>query len=483
MPYQVIGREVVRGTITRDRWRAEVTLACNDRIQLGERADLFVNILWRAEQPEESSQPEDAAPVVLRLKSLTSEAGGAVRFDHPDGGIEKQFAQNTTALLSLYGKSASAGEIADVALEVDIEGESRGTLKLSVGTVENRLVVRAGNGTSDPPGLLVPGRQTRYQAVVQPALTGAIQWRAFPPGKLDIRGQSDRDRVAVAATADADAQRFLLAWFVEEAVVHSADPAASDSEIAAKTLVAVLPVATFSDTINTNIESAIEPDTAEVIRAGWTTELGNPGDPVELWVEVNGGQIGQKLSVEIQSVTAAGDGVPLETIEVPLGQGDRIAISWKIPAAIAEGAPEALSFTASLLDRPVVSADHTLPEGADSSSAPSQIYSRIKLQTFLEVQLIDSNNQPLENVFYQLLDRRGEPIAGASGESGADGEILLPDLPSTEYVLQIDGVTVFGATEPNLPASPPEPDNTVFSFIDVRIDSLEPMATAAGGLP
>lgn len=482
MPYTVIGREVVRGTITRDRWRAEVTLACNDRVPLNSRTDLFLNILWRSEEPDAPTQPDDAAPIVLRMKPLTPEAGGAIRFDHPDGPTEKQFSGNTTTILSLYGKSASAGEIADIALEVDIEGKTRGTLKLSVGTVSKRLDIRAGNGSSDPPMLLTAGQASSYQAIVRgmtvrgtTAPAGAFGWRAFQPDKLTIVEGSSTNRVTVVATADTDAQRFLLAWFTETPPSTEQLEATSEA-ISTTTLAAVLPIATFTEQINANLNSDIEPDAAEIIRAGWATELANPGDTAILRVETSGGQVGQKLSIEIQTVTAAGDGLFLETIEAPLGGENFVEIPWQVPAAIAEGAPEALSFTASLLDQAIASADHP-----QTNRTPSPLYAQLRLQTFLEIQLIDSNNNPLANVTYQLTDREGTPIDGASGQTGPDGEILIPDLPSTEYILQVNGITVFSASEPELPTLPPAPDNTVFSFLDVRLDGRAAATTSAEG--
>ncbi|MGD1857641.1 MAG: hypothetical protein ACFB2W_25680 [Leptolyngbyaceae cyanobacterium] len=455
MPYTTIGRDIVRGTITRDRWRVEVVLACDDRLVVGERTPLFLHIAWRGEEPAAPSQPEDAAPIVLRLRSLTPQAGGAVRFDHPEGAEEQSFAGNTTALLSLYGKAASAGETHDIALDVIIEGKDRGCLPLSVaaaGVRPGRLALQSGGG--DPITLLPHGRSVSYGAIIQPAQPGQIHWRAFPPGHLDIQGASDTATIAVVASDDTTVERWLLAWFVS----------AAD-----KTWVAALPVASFDGVFNPELTRVSLPDLAQVGRAGWTTNLANPEDTVELWVEVSGGQVGQKLTIEIQSVTASGNGIPLELLELPLENRDRIIIPWQVPAAIPTGSPEALSFTASVLDQPVASADAQI----EHNGSPLQLYAQLQLQAIVQVQLTDTNNRPLANVAYQLTDLEGNSIAGASGTTGADGEVLIPDLPSTEYILQVERLTVLSAEESPLEVSRPETDNVVFSFLDVRPSAEE----------
>src|SRR5688572_6042263 len=118
MPYVTFGREVVRGTITRTRWIADITLMCSDRVPLGAVSHVFVEIRWRARRDEGDvpGQPEDAKPVVLTLTKRSPSATGELRFDGPDGPSSRGFNGDARTLLTVFGRSATSSAEGDLAL-------------------------------------------------------------------------------------------------------------------------------------------------------------------------------------------------------------------------------------------------------------------------------------------------------------------------------------------------------------------------------
>src|SRR5690606_22374939 len=93
MPYAEIGREITRGTICRDRWRADVMIACSDRVLLGRAEPLALRIRWRASEGggELGNRPEDARPIKLQLRKASEASTGAIRFERDNGPEELEF--------------------------------------------------------------------------------------------------------------------------------------------------------------------------------------------------------------------------------------------------------------------------------------------------------------------------------------------------------------------------------------------------------
>ena len=176
MPYLEIGREITRGTICRDRWRADVVIACSDEIAPGGSSPLAVRIRWRSQGDEGSApRPDDAAPIVLRLRKTAEASSGDLRFDGPDGPTERAFTRDAEALLRLFGVSPTAGEEPDVLLEVSIEGEVRGSVRLAVRVPERRERIRSAHGGGSPPDLIPPGRPLALRATAVPPAEGAVR--------------------------------------------------------------------------------------------------------------------------------------------------------------------------------------------------------------------------------------------------------------------------------------------------------------------
>lgn len=200
MPFTSIGREVVRGTLCKDRWRAQVTLMCGDRLPVGAGSPLFLAIEWRDERdsPEVPDQPEDAKPVVLTLKKRSPASSGDVRFDNADGEVTKGFPGNARTVLTLFGVAQSSGEVADVDLEVKVEDEVRATIPLSVGPPATAVEIRAENGTDPAATHAVPDSPLRLRAVVAPTATGGtFRWVTLSDDTLEIRGSTTEDVVEV----------------------------------------------------------------------------------------------------------------------------------------------------------------------------------------------------------------------------------------------------------------------------------------------
>jgi hypothetical protein len=185
MPNESVGREVVRGTICRDRFQADVALLGADRVPEGAAAPLLVDIRWRAKRDDQlvPGVPEDQQPIVLSFAKASDAAAGEIQFD--GGATTKGFAGDTRQLLTIHGTKATVGDAADVSLKVQIEGEERAALPMSVGATTAALAIRAEDG-GEPPAALVAGQATRLKAVPSPAGAGAFRWLSVPEAGLDI---------------------------------------------------------------------------------------------------------------------------------------------------------------------------------------------------------------------------------------------------------------------------------------------------------
>ena len=219
MPYQVIGKDITRGTITRDRWRATVTLMCSDRIPVGEGAPLLVRIQWRYKRDagEVPGQPPEAQPIVLTWRKRTEAASGAIRFDTADGPTMRGFSTDTETLLTIYGRSASASAEADVMLDVSIEGKVRASLPLSVGSVPTQVVVGAENGLDPVPAFVVLDERIRLRAEPVLMTPGTFRWLSVNPGVLELQGNTEQAVVTFIARGAVAASRMLCVLFSPQA--------------------------------------------------------------------------------------------------------------------------------------------------------------------------------------------------------------------------------------------------------------------------
>jgi hypothetical protein len=122
MATETLGREVVQGTICRDRFKASVTVVCSDAIPPGADSPLALAVRWRQERDGSGppGMPDEAKPIVLSLRRRTAAATGDIRFDRAGGPTEKGFTADATELLTLHGQAPTAGAEADVVLEVKI---------------------------------------------------------------------------------------------------------------------------------------------------------------------------------------------------------------------------------------------------------------------------------------------------------------------------------------------------------------------------
>ncbi len=215
MPFVSIGREVVRGTICKDRWLAQITLMCSDHIAPGVGSPLFLAIEWRDERddPEIPDQPDDAKPIVLTLKKRSSVGSGEVRFDSADGPATKGFTGETRTVLTLFGRSASAGTVADIDLEIRVEDEVRGTIPLMVGEGGGSLRIMAENGTDPAPSHVIPGEAFILRAAVDPAAAGSYRWVSIDEDRLEIRGSTAAEAVEVVAHPGGEGERQIMVLF------------------------------------------------------------------------------------------------------------------------------------------------------------------------------------------------------------------------------------------------------------------------------
>ncbi len=211
MPYITLGREVVRGTISRDHWRADVTLMCSDRFPAGAAARLFVEIRWRARRDEGDvpGLPEDAKPIVLTLRKRTAAATGDVRFDARDGATTRGFVGDTRALLTLFAQAPTSGAEPDVVLEVRIEGDVAGSVPLSVdggaAAPATAVVLHDDTGAAPAHDIVLHEATVALRAAAAPVAPGAFRWVSVRPDALPLSGGPEGERVEVRGALVSDA--------------------------------------------------------------------------------------------------------------------------------------------------------------------------------------------------------------------------------------------------------------------------------------
>ncbi len=200
MPNETVGREVVRGTICRDRYRAEIALVGPDRVAEGLTAPLLVDIRWREQRDEQlvPGVPDDQQPIVLSFVKRADTAAGEIRFGAADGPATRSFAGDTRELLTIFGAKATVGDADDVALRVQIEGEERGKLPMSVGAPALALTITAADGTLAP-ATLVANQPVRLKALPNPAGAGTFRWLCVPDGAVELTNPGTDGTIDVVA--------------------------------------------------------------------------------------------------------------------------------------------------------------------------------------------------------------------------------------------------------------------------------------------
>ncbi len=450
MVHRTIGREVVRGTISRDHWRATVVVACSDRIPAGRRSPFYVSVRWRASDGGTGApgRPEDARPVVLALRKRSDAASGDIRFDRPDGPTSRELTSDTEQLLALYGVSATVGEQPDVMLDVQIEGETRDSVPLSVGDVPAVVAIRASDGVGAAPDLVPPDTDVRYAAVVHPPAEGAFDWFTLGQRALPVVGASDERVVAVRGSDAGGVDRAVLVHFQPQAAGQPAVMAAHRVAVAADAII---------DDPAALVPSAL----GRVVAAGWSRGSAHAGEVVQLVAILSGGVAGQRVTFDISAVTAAGS-MFLERVDAPLADASVMRVDWRVPEAIPGEDVPALGFGVALMDEPFAAAD-----ADDVPGHPDlHLYARLDLLVTLRMRLADSTGRALSGLDWELRDLDGTAVE--HGRTAADGEISVANLSSRPYILVVDGVTVLDAEEQA--ATPPVPStaHTVFSFVDMR---------------
>jgi hypothetical protein len=126
MTCTTIGKEIVRGTICRDRWNITVLINHSSPVPLNRLSHLWLSIDWNPDTGDRD--------VVLVLRSQTPSSGGQVHFDGPDGPDRRTFTGDGQQQIALYGTRASSGsgDESDVFLDVVVDEEVRQSLGLRV---------------------------------------------------------------------------------------------------------------------------------------------------------------------------------------------------------------------------------------------------------------------------------------------------------------------------------------------------------------
>jgi hypothetical protein len=187
MPFRAnIGKELTRSTICVRRSRVAVTLMCSDRIPAGAASDLLVGIDWTNFEDD----------VTLTFRKLGA-AGGEIRFDAAAGPASRTFPSATRDLVPIFGVTPTVGVAPDVMLDVAVGGEVLESVPLSVGPVATTVAIRAADGVSPAPDLLLPDVGVRLKAVPSPAGRGTFRWLSVQPAAVAIVGSFTADSVVV----------------------------------------------------------------------------------------------------------------------------------------------------------------------------------------------------------------------------------------------------------------------------------------------
>jgi hypothetical protein len=186
------GIEIVRGTITKRRLHADVTIGYAEPIPVGQLSHLYVAIQWHAPQGEQT--------IVLQLRPLSPQ-GGDVLFNGAgaQGSHTRTFSGNVEQLVAIYGQRAMAGDRPDVLLDIVIDNKPRGesvplTVRQPTGSVlasqfdalrrEMGLAVQASRPAAAAEGAI----WDRYTAIFDDAraFAGALGAQQIAPATVPI---------------------------------------------------------------------------------------------------------------------------------------------------------------------------------------------------------------------------------------------------------------------------------------------------------
>lgn len=220
MANQVIGREVTRGTIWRDRWHADVRVMCSDWVPAGGTAPLIVDVRWRFQRDDGSmvpGQPEDAAPIRLTLRKVSAAASGDIAFDASGTTRTRGFQTDTRQLITLHALATSSSTEPDVALDVFIENDKYGCVPLAVRPARDisyTLSIVGGSGGAAPEAA-VADEITVLSASPTPTTAGTVTWAPVTPNVLTIIGAENEAAVSVRPIAreGAASEQIIAALF------------------------------------------------------------------------------------------------------------------------------------------------------------------------------------------------------------------------------------------------------------------------------
>jgi len=225
------------------------------------------------------------------------------------------------------------------------------------------------------------------------------------------------------------------------------------------------------------IASLVTPAQPVLENAGWATDHALPGETVELVARVRGASAGQIASFRVVAdspeqdndegtlVARLGGDEPivrgdtvLEHFDVPVRNGEA-RVGWTLPPLIPARGVYALRALVGLVDRvePAV--------GTPAVGGRPALYARLELCAALQLQLTDTRGRPLANVKYTILRADGQEVA--HGRSESDGLITVADLPGADYIVEVEGLAVVSASEPDYAPPPPDPKRVVISVIEL----------------
>ncbi|HET9227507.1 MAG TPA: prealbumin-like fold domain-containing protein [Thermoanaerobaculia bacterium] len=214
--------------------------------------------------------------------------------------------------------------------------------------------------------------------------------------------------------------------------------------------------------------------------AGWTADHATLGQEVELVARVRGALAGQtarflvladrnnpedpdqalatRAAVAEDDAASPQDAV-LEQFDVPVVRGEA-RVRWALPPLIAERDVYALRCVVQLADRQDPAA------GVAAEGDRIALHARLELRAPLRLRLVDSRGKPLAGMSYTLR-RAGDPEVVATGRTDRDGQITVPDLPGADYLVDVNGLAVLGASEPEYVPPPRQPKRVVISMVEL----------------
>ena len=228
MAYRQSSANVKQGTLCfADRWVANTTLMCSDRLPGNQTAKMFIGVDWVPDRQDGQIQ--------LKLRMLRE--GQELRIVFPDATDHSTYvvSGDEAQLVNLASTSDSPSGEADVALDVMVDDDVKTTVPLSVGQQPYQVRIElieedteeAGH-TGEPSAeetedsalpALVAEQSMRVRAVVEPATAGTIRWLSVMPETLEIVGETQGESVEIKAHlryVDYPNARTLLALFTPE---------------------------------------------------------------------------------------------------------------------------------------------------------------------------------------------------------------------------------------------------------------------------